>query len=879
MKSISLDNPYLLFLLIPFVIVITLPFIFAIKKGSRNKKVLWSYILHLIIAACVTLALAQPTLTTVMTETEVYVVADVSYSANRNLDVVDGYVGELPKKLPKNSKIGLVCFGRDYEVLVEAGEPIKSVKLSNVDDSGTNIAAAINHASTLFSEGVIKRVVLITDGKETDSTGSGELISAIENLYVNDIFIDAIYLDDNLPEDAKEVQVADVLYNQSTYLGHNATATVEIYSNADTQIPVYLYKDGVEAGLPTVSVLGKGFNRVTFPLSTDEEGTFDYEVRLAPMAGEDYSSYNNSFRFTQTVSGKMEILLISGSPADEAQVQTLYGAEANVTSYINTPDVPWSVEELCEYDEIVISNVDIRGFNRVTTFLDSLNKVVEQFGKSLVTMGDVKLQNKEDDLLEELEDMVPVIYGNGADDPKLYAFVLDMSRSMNNVNRFKMMQKSAEQLLNLLNDEDYIAIVGFHGEVEPLQPPVLASNRAKILADIRALAPQQGTVLGAGLKYAYDWIDELPFSEKQVMLITDGESYTLDADDPETDALNAFRDYGIVTSVINPYYEPKEDFLKSIAAKGGGKYYYLETENDLSDLVFGTIAEDLAPTVIEKTEPVYVAMRRDEAVAGLENATFPSVHGYVQAKAKANTTTVLTTVYEKESGGKVEVPLYVHGTCGKGRVASFLSTLTGSWTADWTTGVGASFFQNMFETNKPEERVDRPFNLTVRTEGAYTTIEVAPATLNPDATTTLKLTLPDGESVEQALVYDGSKYAYKFYTPTVGKYVMKITYSYDDVVYETETAFNVSYLTEYDVTEKYNAGALYSVIRNRGTVSEGEVPTIENDKDRVATYDLSLSPILLIAIAVLYVADVIVRKLRWKDVESFFKKKQKGGAK
>ena len=89
MKNISFDNPYLLLVFIPLLLCILIPIIIAIRKENRHRSVFISTALHILIGVCATLALASMIYTTVMTETQVVVVADVSYSANRNLDTVD----------------------------------------------------------------------------------------------------------------------------------------------------------------------------------------------------------------------------------------------------------------------------------------------------------------------------------------------------------------------------------------------------------------------------------------------------------------------------------------------------------------------------------------------------------------------------------------------------------------------------------------------------------------------------------------------------------------------------------------------------------------------------------------------------------------------
>ena len=68
-----------------------------------------------------------------------------------------------------------------------------------MDDSGTDIAAALDFTSTIFSVGELKRIILITDG--CDTTDEGSIVSAVERLKAKDIKLDTIYVDSNLTEE------------------------------------------------------------------------------------------------------------------------------------------------------------------------------------------------------------------------------------------------------------------------------------------------------------------------------------------------------------------------------------------------------------------------------------------------------------------------------------------------------------------------------------------------------------------------------------------------------------------------------------------------------------------------------------------------------
>ena len=873
MKNISFDNPYLLLLLIPLLLAIIIPIIIAIRKENRHKSVFISLALHIVISVCVILALAGMIHTTVMTETQVIVVADVSYSGDRNLDKVDAYIQEVQSKLPKNSKLAVVVFGKDSKLLCDFdAETVPSVKGSGVDNSATDIAQALDYAVELYDEGVIKRMIVLTDGKETAKDAAGRLVAAVENVYAEGIYIDAVYLDNNLAEDQKEIQLSDVEYAPSTYMNHEATAEVLIQSSYDTGAIAVLYVEGERVSNQAIK-LQRGYNIISIDLPTGSTGRYDY--RVAITADGDYCTTNNTFDFTQTIVAGLQVLLVSNNEADLAKAQQLYGDRAEIDAFIGDPDVPCTVEELCKYDEIMISNVDIRELHNYTAFIDGVEKVVSRFGKSLVTMGDLKIQNKSDNVLQALEDMLPVKYGNSDQDPKLYAIVIDTSRSMQNFSRLKIAKQAAIQLMNMLDDNDYVMVVNFWGEINVLQAPVKAVHREEIAALINNIQPYQGTVIGTALDKAGELMIDMAYDDKQIMLISDGMSYTLESDTP-ADVVTRLHDNGITTSVIHPAARDEgKATLQGIAEAGGGSYFEIITEESLLEIMFSEIADDLTQSVIEGQTPVHIKREHDMVLSGI--ASVPDIMGYTYAKAKASATTVLTVDFVKTSGNIVEAPLYAYWTYGNGRVSSFTSTLTGEWASTWENESGDRFFTNVLVENTPAQRVDYPYTIDVTYDGSHSTVEIIPVTLNPFATTDVTVTLPDGSTVTERLTFDSTRYFYAFETPLRGRYLINVTYAYADKSFESESAFHVGYAPEYDQFAVFDPAALHAAIRNRGGVYEGTIPSLENDDKEVATYTVRYLVPLMIAAVALYVIDIIIRKLRWSDIKSFFSIKKKGG--
>lgn len=399
MNSISFTNPYLLFVGIALLAVVLVPFFLSIKKIGFNFHNITSLVIHGVLAVLVTLALAGMTLTLVMTETDVYVLADCSYSSIKNLDTVDTYIKDLNKNLPDNSKLGIICYGKDYEVLTNLGEKIKSVSENNIDDTQTNIRPALEYTTTLFNDDAIKRIVIISDGGETNQKSISGLISDYEE---RNIHIDAIFLDNNLKEDADEFQISDVSYNPKTYIGKDENVTITVDSNKKVMTAnLNLYHNNEVVSNQTVR-LEKGSNQFKINLDTSVAGTQSFRAEISEYTDDEHrdktdtNPYNNVYYFDQDVTDEISILYLSNSTdngsAEYNTFKAIYGDESKykVTKFINDDtNIPVTLTDLAKYDEIVLNNFNVNSENfkqNSDMFVNNLSTIVSEYGKVLLQL-------------------------------------------------------------------------------------------------------------------------------------------------------------------------------------------------------------------------------------------------------------------------------------------------------------------------------------------------------------------------------------------------------------------------------------------------------------------------------------------------------------
>ena len=875
MNSINFDNPWLLIIGIPLLLIVVVSFIIAVRKDNKTIHNVTSFAIHILIVILITLGLAKTSYERIITETNIYILADVSYSSNKNLDLIDEYINELEGNVPKNSKIGIVCFGKDYEVLTDVGEEIKSVKESKVDKSATNIYEALEFTATLFKDNVVKRIVIISDGEETKESS---IVSLVQNLSVENVYVDAIYVDNNLKEDDKEIQINEINYINSTYLNNEETVYAIIQANTTSKAYVKLYKDN-ELLKEKAVVFAKGYNSITFDLDTSIVGTFDY--KLVVESDDDTSTYNNNYMFTQTVNEKLQMLFISSNNSDLEQAKELYGNSCIIDAYVNNKNVPYTIEQLSKYDEFVLSDIDIRTLNNYSQFIASIDTLVSKFGKSLITFGNTYIQNNYDDpTLSVLNNMLPVKFGNNENEDKLVTLCLDISRSMEQVDRLKIAKETACSILDNLDDDVMVLVIGFYGEVRTIHQQSPASEREVLKEKIRNLEAYQGTFMGSALGYTYEAVTSLPYSKNEVILISDGLPYGEQATSAKV-MVKKMADANIMLSTVHTISLDGGDLLKELASIGKGYYYYIKDVESVNGLVLNGVMNSLTDTILEANEStVEVLLKKEVLVEGID--ALPNILGLYNNTKKSSAKVILEATYTDITNTSYKIPLYSYWDYGNGVVSTFASTISGNWISKWDSDtLGTKALSNVPKANQPNERIDSAFIIETQSLGTNTLLNVVAPSLNVNSVLNVKVTNPDNSVVTKELTFNSENYVCELVTDLVGEYVVELTYQLGQTLYTSTYSFTISYLPEYNSFTIFEASNLYYMVSNNGQVSENGKLVLTNDNSNEQKYIYDFTSLFMIICVILAVVDVIVRKLTLNDIKALFRNKKyyQGGKK
>lgn len=742
------------------------------------------------------------------------------------------------------------------------------MKNNTVDASQTNICDALEFTATLFKDNVIKRIVIISDGKETNESN---IVSIVNNLASDNIYVDAMYIDNNIT-DKKEIQINQVEYNSSTFLNMTEKVIATIQSSSDAKAIVTLYCDDEEIDQRAIYI-NEGYNTVSFELNTKDCG--DHLYKLEVSSEDDISTYNNSYLFNQKVTEKLKVLFVSNENDDKEAAIELYGESTEIDFYINDVDVPYTIEDLCSYDEFVLSNVDIRTLHNYSQFINSLDTLVSEFGKSMITIGNTYIQNNdEDETLSYLSDMLPVKYGNDEHEKKLVTIVLDISRSMGQTGKLICAKSAAQTIIEKLDDNVDVMLIPFFGEVGNPVLPTSAKEKDKLIQEINKYGVYQGTFLGAALKYAYKFVNDLKYEKNEIVLISDGLPYG----EQKTETLiyaQKIKERNIKFSFIHVStvveVEESGEFSKSVASTGGGKYYYLDDVDDVKSLIIDDVFSDLNEVVLDNSSsPVEILRTKDSLVKDIE--ALPDINGLYNNSKKSSATVVLEATYTDINGNSYKIPLYSYWNYGNGKVTSFASKVSGTWINSWKEDVQAkTVLRNVMSSNIPDSRVDSAFIIETNITGTKAEITVNAPSLNSNSILEATIIYPNKIQENKVLTFDSQNYATEIITAQIGEYIINLSYQLGELKYEASYKFYVSYLPEYNSFTLFEASNLYYMVSSNGQISENGKLALENNNSEVQKYIFDFTPVFMIICAVLFIIDIIIRKLRWQDIKSIFK--------
>lgn len=887
--SITFTNPWLLFLMIPGIALVLFAF-FRVSKQFRytRNRVISLSLGVVMVVFCAFMAAGIGFSYYVANDTnEVLLLVDESFSNRESADKKEEFIQSVIEENADRAKLGIITFGYDQVYAVPFSEGTEGIfeAYSNAplpDDSATDLASALTYAQSLFTHPESAKIIVLTDGIETD----GDAMSTVASLALAGIRVD--FVDYSEPQNGDEVQISAIgLPEETIKTGTNIQLELSVQTSAAMDALITLYDNGEQA-LSEYVELSKGTNTLHFTYAFETAGL--HEIRFEIEGVSDTLSRNNTY-YTYVYIDVVDNVLILQRDNEGEQLQQLFADDFTVT--VRTiSEAPATLNELREYDQVILAN--IANADMPEGFIDILNSYVYDVGGSLLTVGGTREENGEtianvynrEDMEGTLyQDMLPVL----AEDytpPVAVVLVIDISGSMSSpgVSGKSLMEEAKESAINglrALDTRDYVGIVTFGDSARTVLGITPVSAMRTIESAIERIDYEMaGTVYSSGMERAGMLLKSAEnVNKKHIIFISDGEPSQ--GDTMYIEQTKANKAAGITTSCIA--FAGTVRVLEDIALAGGGQNYEAGTEQALT----AAIEKDLSlPTIREYEYETFQPQFGDysSVLSGINEEDIPTLDGFYGVRLKNDAQGILIGEYRQ--------PIYAQWNYGNGKVGSFMCDLNNGWSADFLSDdTGQQLLYNIVSGLFPQESV------------AVDEIELTVNRDNYTVSTNIYTSIAEGESIRvlvSKVENDGAKTA--VHTIDVENFNGNQAVDFDIMqggVYEIEvqklgadgtvlTSNSVyqafSYSLEYDpfladddntahMAEIASAGG-GDVIRDAAEVFDGLVSSF------FRTYDPRgvLAAIVIIALLL----DVAVRKFKFKWPHELIRerksKKRKNGS-
>ncbi|MEQ9617462.1 MAG: glutamine amidotransferase [Phycisphaerales bacterium] len=748
------------------------------------------------------------------------------------------------------------------------------------NSNGTDLQSAVETGIALLQDDAAGRIVLHSDGNETD----GSLLAAASAAKAAGIPIDVVPLTYRIEREVvfeRLIAPATGRRGQTIDLRMVLEATEATTGRLTvTQNGQAIDLNGDDDGVSSIESLDQGRNVLRIPITLTTTGPQEFEAIYEPLEPDgDFIRENNRAMEVTFVSGAGRILAYADDQsAFEPLRQTLAesGNDVEVRSTANTHN---SIIELQRYDAVIL--YDVPSFRFSQTQMDELASYVHDSGGGLVMVGGPNSFGAGGWIDTPVADVLPILL-DPPDKRQLprgaLALIMHSCEMPNGTYWGKQVAISA---INNLSRLDLVGVVEWNytsGAYWPFPMGLKGDGTAAIKA-VNGLTFGDMPDFAPTMQAAYDALVDADAGQRHAIITSDG-----DPQPPSQALLQKFIDAEITISTVAVFPHTGGfgggGTMKLIAEATGGSYYFINTNAALAQLpsIFIKEAQVIRRSMIWEGNAVtpQIVNGAVPAMRGL-GATLPPVSGYVVTAEREG----LAQTTSKAPNGDPIVAQWQHGL---GRAVAFTSDATSRWSSSW---IGWSGFEAFWDQHiRWAMRPTGSANVSIATESRgdrtnviVTALDAAGETLN-FADFQGRLVSSNKDSRELNLRQTGpGRYEASFDSADAGTYMLALQYeSRNDAGEVTDRGFVNSAVTRPFADEHRSIEDNTPLLVQVAELTGGRVI----DRTNAASIDLfdraglvmpvSLRPVWLvfavIAIGV-FLVDVAVRRVRL-DIPAMF---------
>jgi uncharacterized membrane protein len=729
---------------------------------------------------------------------------------------------------------------------------------------GTNLQAAIEVAAAGIPPHWVPRLVLLTDGNET--LGDAHQTALAAGLRIFTVPLET--------RDDPEIQVSAVNVPAQVAQGEPFLVEVVVDSNHDDQVLVEIYS-GEHKIISALKDVKQGENRFAFTEQVERPTEFAARISRPPIpadaareAGVDGSAADagtapaNGFQDTLLdnnmasglvfAAGKPRVLLIESVPELARNLEWALDEEGILVDTRPPQGMPDSLADLQNYEVLMISNVPATALS--ARQMQVIRTYVSETGGGLIMLGGDESFGLGGYYKSVVEEVLPVRsdFEKEREKPSLgMVLVIDKSGSMGG-QKIELAKDAARGAVELLGPRDFIGVIAFDGspywisEVRPASQKGLVSDR------IASIEAGGGTTLYPAMEEAFDALMSTSAKLKHVIILTDGHSTPGDFEGI-AQTMAAAR---ITVSTVGVG-DADQALLERIAEIGSGRYYFTDDPSSVPQ-IFAKETMAASKSAINEEPFIPQQIRSTPVLSDISFEEAPFLLGYVITRPKATSEVILVA----ESGD----PLLVWWRYGLGMSVAFTSDAKSRWAAEWLTWNGYNKFWAQVIRHSMRKSESKGFLVDVARTGrtAKVRIDAVDPTgryLN-QADTELTLIDPRLKTSQVRIDQTGpGRYEADIDVADSGAYHLQITQKQNgQLLHQQSRGLVVGYPDELRLKPP-NADLLQRIARATGGAYDPAPAAVFADNGEQASRATPLWPFLVMAAAMLFLADVALRRI------------------
>ncbi len=646
-------------------------------------------------ALCVFLgiiALASPARLLPSAEKGVIFVVDSSRSMGKiGLRKASEAVESISQRLGESAGVRVIVGGKSAQII----DPAEFAAASDEDldswlesfGSESRLEGACQLARGIFPAGASRHIVLLSDGVET----RGSVRDFAREAAVSDIQVHALAIGGEVEPDVRitSLTASQTRITEGAALSLKAVVEGSISGSGRLR----LFENGIEDDSVDIEVVAGEPIEHVFKRSPDRRNIYNYRVTIEGFEGRDAIPENNEALAIVDVRGKPLVLYIEGEEDEDRYLIEAMAREGIQIDSRQPTAVPSRLQEFAGYDAVILSDVPAHhiGERRMLAIRD----YVEKLGGGFIMVGGMRSFGVGGYYRTPIEEILPVKL-KAPDQEEMMssalALVIDRSGSMTG-QKIEVCKSAAIATTELLSSKDYIGVFAFDSRAHEIVPMTQVTSMASIANQIAVIGSGGGTNIYPAMQQAREAMGRLKAKIKHMIVLTDGQTsgqgYQALASECQAE--------GITISTVAVGSGAQIGLLQTIAAAGGGQNYVTMDPTDITRI----FTQD---TMVHTGRMIREQAFQPKQVEGhpmLRNWSIdeaPPLLGYVKTNRKATSQIPLVT--------DLDDPLLAHWRYGLGKVTAFTSDCKSRWAALWVgnwSGYSQMWAQIVAETARPPQ--------------------------------------------------------------------------------------------------------------------------------------------------------------------------------